>query len=190
MAGLLTISMMAALSIGASAATPTTTTVTGAGTANGDVEIDGTILPLTISVTHPAVVNYTIDPNTGTFTADPIDVTSNSKSNINVTMQSLKSITVGTLQFHDAAPDSEDLANLNTSDTKKYIALGVGITKSNGWNAGYTTLTDWAASASAIDFGQLTSGSTGSMSLSAKYGLAWDKGYTAKHQLIFLFSLV
>jgi len=94
------------------------------------------------------------------------------------------------LQFTDVAPDAKNWTNLSTADTKKYIALGVGITDSSGWNTGYSTTTDWAASNAAVQFGSLGSGKTGNMALTAKYGLAWDNSYTAKHQMNFMFNLV
>lgn len=189
MACILAVSMSAAVGLCASAAT-TDTNTTGTGNVNGSVEIDGNIIPLTISVTHPAVVNYTIDANSGSFVADTINVTNNSKCPINVAVQSLQSISGGDIQFTDVASDAENWNSLSTADTKKYIALGVGITDSTGWSTGYSTATDWAASATPVTFGQLASSATGNMALTAKYGIAWDGTYKAKHQLNFMFSLV
>lgn len=189
LAGILTMSMAAAVSIGASAAT-TDTGTTGTGNVNGSVEIDGNIIPLTISITHPATVEYTIDANSGTFTADSVNVTNNSKCAVNVAVESLQSTSGGSIEFTDVAPDAEDWNNLNTADTKKYIALGVDIANSTGWNTGYSTSTDWAASDAAVTFGSISSAKTASLSLTAKYGLAWDSTYTAKHEMNFMFSLV
>lgn len=189
---ILSLALAAALAVPmglcASAAT-TDTDDSGTGAVNGSVEIDGNIVPLTISVTHPTVVTYTINANNDTFVADPIGVTNNTTVPVNVSVESLKSTTGGTLQFTDVEPAAEDWANLDTADTKKYIALGVGITDSTGWNTGYDTDTDWSADNAAVTFGTLASTKTGNLALTAKYGLAWDNTYTAKHELDFLFNL-
>lgn len=194
MAMILTAAMTASVGLVASAAT-TDTNDAGTGVVNGNVEIDGNIIPLTISVTHPTVVAYTIDANAKTFVANPISVTNNTTSPIDVTVQSLASTTGGTIQFTDVKPDAEDWANLNTADTKKYIALGTQITDSTGWNSGYNTATDWAAdngsgAPGSVEFGSLASAKTGNLALAARYGLAWDNSYTARHELNFLFNLV
>jgi hypothetical protein len=41
------------------------TITTGEGDASATVPIEGTISALTVSVTHPATIAYSIDPNTG-----------------------------------------------------------------------------------------------------------------------------
>ena len=189
-------SLLAALALPASAATTSSSTAstdTGTGTVAGNVEIDGTIEPQTLDVSFPTTVTYTINPNsTPTFTADELDVTNNGTSKIDVTVASLASTSGGSLEFTDVSPDTytdTEWDNLSLADSKKYIALGVNIADSDGWDSGYNTSTDYAASDAAVDFGQLDSGKTGTFGFTAKHGLAFDQTYTAKHALAFEFSL-
>ena len=157
----------------------------------GKVDITGHMSATDISVTHPATANYYIDPNSSTpFSAAPIAVTNNSKVPVNVTVQSLSSTSGGTVQFTDKMPNDENWASLNASDTEKYIALGIGISDKTGWNYGYNSSIDWAASKTAVDVGSLNAGATGNLALSADYGLAWNTACTAQHNLVFQFNLV
>lgn len=168
------------------------TTVTGTGTVNGTVTINGSISALTISVTHPLTVAYAIDPNTdanGTFTAPDIAVKNNTKVPINVTVDSLTAASGGTVTFTDVLPAAKTWASLNAADSKKYIALGILVKDSTGWNTGYTTTTMYAADDTPTMFGVLPSAATGTFTLNASYGLAFDGSYTASHSLVFMFQL-
>lgn len=185
--GILALSLAALLVVPAFAAD---TTDSGTGSVSGVVAITGNITPLTISVTHPATEAYSIDPNTGTFTAPNVAVTNNTKVPISVTVQSLTSASGGSLQFTDVLPTAKAWNTLNAVDTKKYLALGIGIYGTTGWSPDYVTTTDWAAAATPMTFGSLPSGAVGTFAFSADYGTAWDGAYTAKHNLNFLFQLV
>jgi polyisoprenoid-binding protein YceI len=55
-------------------------TDTGTGSVTGNVTINGSISPLTISVTHPINVAYAISPDAESFTAPDIKVTKTPKS--------------------------------------------------------------------------------------------------------------
>jgi hypothetical protein len=176
--------------MGVTALADSTSTDTGTGTVSSTIPITGTINPLQISITHPVSEAYSIDPNAGTFTAPAVAIQNNTKVPVNVTVQSLSSITGGTLQFQDVAPDAKTWSALNASDSKKYIALGINISTAAGWNAGYSTATDWAATSAPVLFGSVNSGATGNFNLTAKYGTAFDGSYTAKHNLVFMFQLV
>ena len=189
--------IIATLAVGVSSLTCTAfadtnpnATDTGTNTATGQVTITGHITPLEMSITHPATADYYIDPNSSTpFTAAPIAVTNNTKTPVNVSVQSLSSTSGGTIQFTDKLPGDENWASLSAADTKKYIALGIGIKDNTGWNSGYSTATDWSASNASAQFGTLNAGGTGNFALSADYGTAWDTACTAKHNLVFQFSL-
>ena len=169
------------------------TTATGTGDVSSTVPVEGTIEALTISVTHPATLAYTIDPNTGEngdFIAPDIPITNNTKVPVNITVQSLASSTGGTLQFTDVANDAKDWANLNLADSKTYLALGVKVKDAVGWNVGYDVSTHYAVKADPTLFGSLPAATTGTMTLEANFGLAFDQSYTAMHSLIFMFNLV
>ena len=190
LAGIVTIALLAFAAIPVFAAD---TTDTGTGNVNGIVTINGTISPLTISVTHPVNVAYAIDPNSGTngtFTAPDVKITNNTKVAVNVTVTALTSAPGGTLTFTDVDSASKTWDTLNLVDSKKYIAIGIKAKDSTGWNSGYSTATHWAVNKTPTMIGSLSSAATGTLMLTADYGLAFDDGYTANHDLEFLFQLV
>jgi hypothetical protein len=167
------------------------TTDSGAGSVTGTVGVTGAITPLTISVTHPVTVAYAIDPNTGSttdITSPAVSVTNNTKVPVKVTVSSLTATSGGTLTFTDAAAASKTWSSLNAADSKKYISLGIKAT-STGWNTGYSTSTFASTGSSPLTIGSLGSAATGTMSLVADHGLAFDSNYTANHNLVFKFEL-
>ena len=160
------------------------TTDTGTGTVTGNVAINGNIRALTISVTHPLAVDYSVDPNTGasgTFTAPDIAIKNLTKCPVNVTISSLAAASGGTVTLTDVGAADKVWASLNAADSKKYIALGIKAKDSTGWATGYSTATHYAVK---------ETNTTGTLTLVANFGLAFDSGYTAKHNLVLLFNLV
>ncbi len=188
--------MMAIMAIFALSAVPAfadDTVSSGDGDVTATVPVEGTINALTISVTHPASLAYTIDPNTGEngdFIAPDIPITNNTKVPVNITVQSLASSAGGTLQFTDVASDAKEWASLNLADSKTYLALGVKVKDATGWNEGYYADTHQAVNVDPTLFGSLPANTTGTMTLEAYFGLAFDQSYTAMHNLIFMFNLV
>ncbi|MVB09520.1 hypothetical protein CAFE_01760 [Caprobacter fermentans] len=178
--------------LGVSAAVPAFAadkTDTGTGSVTGNVTINGSISPLTISVTHPVNVAYAISPNAETFTAPDIAVTNNTKVAVIATVESLKAASGGSLTFTDVDPSAKAWRSLNLADSKKYIALGISAKANSGWNSGYSTTTHWAVNDSPLQVGTLNPNISGALSLTADYGLAFDGAYTANHQLVFQFQL-
>lgn len=170
------------------------TTTTGEGDVSATVPVEGTIEALTISVTHPATITYSIDPNTGDtygIIAPDILLVNNTLVPVRVTVESMASAPGGTLQFADVLPTDRDWANLSLADSKEFIALGLSVPpNAMEWNAGYNEGTFFAAEMSNIEFGTLNYNSMGVLSLVANHGLAFDQSYTAMHSLIFMFNLV
>ena len=164
-------------------------TDTGTGNVTGNVTINGSISPLTISVTHPINVAYAISPDAETFTAPDITVTNNTKVAVIATVESLKAASGGSLTFTDVDPSAKAWRSLNLADSKKYIALGIAAKANSGWNSGYSTSTHWAVNDSPLQVGTLNPNTSGALSLTADYGLAFDGAYTANHQLVFQFQL-
>jgi hypothetical protein len=137
--------------------------------------------------------DYAIDPNigtSGTFTAPDIAVKNNTKVPINVTVSTLKAAEGGTVTFTDVEPTAKTWGSLNAADSKKYIALGIKAKDSTGWGTGYSTATHYASKATASLIGSLPTNTTGTFTLTANYGLAFDTACTAKHSLVFMFQLV
>ena len=171
----------------------TDTVSSGEGDVSATVPVEGSINALTISVTHPATLAYTIDPNTGAmgdFIAPEIPITNNTKVSVNITVQSLASSAGGTLQFTDVASDAKDWANLSLADSKTFIALGVKAKDATGWNAGYEEGIHYAVKNDPTLFGSLPANEVGTLTMVANFGLAFDQAYTAMHNLIFMFNLV
>lgn len=164
-------------------------TDTGTGSITGNVTINGSISPLTISATHPINVAYAISPDAETFTAPDIKVTNNTKVAVIATVESLKAASGGSLTFTDVDPSAKAWRSLNLADSKKYIALGIEAKGNSGWNGGYSTSTHWAVNDSPMQVGTLNPSTSGALSLTADYGLAFDGAYTANHQLVFQFQL-
>ena len=186
LAGIMTAAVLSLTAIPVFAAN---TTDTGTGSVTGNVTINGTISPLTISMTHPVNAAYAISPDAGTFTAPDISVTNNTKTAVNVTVQSLSATTGGSLTFNDVDPSAKSWSTLDNADSKKYIALGVLAKGPTGWNSGYNTSTYWAVTKTPMLVGSLNPSATGAMNLTADYGLSFDGTYTANHNLVFLFQL-
>ena len=188
--------LMAVMAIFAFSAVPAfadDTTTEGTGDVTATVPVEGSISAITISVTHPATVAYTIDPNSGLtneIVAPDITLVNNTLVPVNVTVQSFLSSAGGTLQFTDVGVVDKDWDNLNKADSKTYIALGLEIQDAMEWNTGYNENTYYAVDGVPILFGALNNNATGSLSLVAEHGLAFDQAYTAIHSLIFMFNLV
>lgn len=181
---------IAALSI-STGAFAADTTDTGTGSVSGTVAINGTISPLTISVTHPVNAGYAIDPNSGSTTsivAPDLEVTNNTKVPVVVTVDSLSAAPGGSLTFSDVDSSAKEWGSLGLADSKKYIALGIAA-KSTGWNTGYNTGLFKSVSATPMQVGSLNPDTTGALALSASHGLAFDSNYTANHNLVFNFRL-
>lgn len=180
-------------SIAAISATAADPTYSGTTPLDETVSVMGNITPTNISVTCPVSTSYSIDSNAGTFTAPDIAVTNNGASPISVTINSLTATENGSIQFTDVLPTGlpggKTWSTLSAADSKKYIALGIHIENGAGWNSGYNTATDYAASGTPITFGTLSSAATGNMKLIANFGHAFDGAYTASHDIVFEFSV-
>lgn len=170
------------------------TTTTGEGDASTPIPIEGTISALTVSVTHPATITYSIDPNTGDTTdivAPDILLVNNTLAPIKVTVESMFSTLGGTLQFTDVMPADKDWANLSVADSKEFIALGLKIPHNvMEWNTGFNVGTYYASDMILVELGTLNSNCTGGLMLVANHGLAFDQAYTSMHSLFFMFNLV
>jgi hypothetical protein len=164
----------------------------GDGSIEATVPMNGMINATTISVTHPASVEYVIDPNLGyaggAFIAPDIAITNNSVVPVNVTIQRLTA-EGGDIIFTDVAPDAKDWANLNSTESKTFIALGVKIADSAGWKSGCDTGDHYAIDISNTHYGTLAMGATGHMSMIAKHGLSMDQSFITDHDLVFIFDL-
>jgi hypothetical protein len=157
------------------------------------IPIEGSISALIVSVTHPATITYSIDPNNGDTTGiivPEITLVNNTLAPVRVTVESMFSIPGGTLQFADVLPTDRDWANLSVAESKEFIALGLKIPSAMEWNSGYNENTYYAFDMTMVEFGTLNHNCMGVLTLVASHGLAFDRAYTAKHSLFFMFNLV
>ncbi|MCK5128990.1 MAG: hypothetical protein KAQ68_03995 [Clostridiales bacterium] len=146
-----------------------------------------------ISITHPANISYSIDPNNadGFYCAD-IEIQNNSKVPVNITIQSFKASPDGDIVFEDVLPDSMDWSNLSTQETKSYIALGIKYADEFQWLIPQYELNEplYAIEVDDTYIGALAQYEMASLRLCGYHGLAFDGEYSTKHEIVFVFSLV
>ncbi len=169
------------------------TTITGTGDVNSIVPIVGSINALTISVTHPANISYTIDPNNpdGFYTTD-IRIQNNSKVPVRITIESFEASSEADIQFIDVLPDSMDWDSLSLEESKSYIALGIQYINIDEWLYPELIFMNpvYAIELDNTSIGVLAKDTYAALELSVRHGLAFDRSYMAKHDLVFVFSLV
>ncbi len=169
------------------------TTTTGTGDVNSIVPVVGEVSALEISFTHPVNIPYTVDPNAEDelFCAD-IHIQNNSKVPVRITIESFKASTGGDLLFQDVLPDSMDWNSLNRQDTKSYIALGLQYVDETQWLISQPELIEplYAIEADHTFIGVLAKESGAALRLCGYHGLAFDGNYSAKHELVFVVSLL
>lgn len=168
-------------------------TTSGSGGVSSIVSIVGSINALTISVKHPLNISYTINPNIeNSFCCTDIEIQNNSKVPVKVTIELFKSNIDSELYFENVLPEDKDWDNLSIKDSKKYIALGLQYVDQNEWISPNQAFLNpvYALELDDSYIGTLAKDKKGCLKLSAKYGLAFDQNYTAKHDLILIFSLI
>ncbi len=74
--------------------------------------------------------------------------------------------------------------------SKEFIALGLKIPRAMEWNPGCNENTYYAFDMTMVEFGTLNHNRMGVLTLVANHGLAFDRAYTSKHSLFFMFNLV
>ena len=168
------------------------------------IDAAGNISPVTtyhvdelVSITHPVSVGYVIDPNSvAPFTAPDVQIINNSTIPIRVSVQNLSATAGGSLTLNDVPPSKyADWSKLTSAQTKSDIAFGLVIretvTGSGTWSEINRTTPLYASDITGkTPIGILNpNGATGTLVLTAKYGLAWDKAYTSVHALTLFFDL-
>ena len=168
------------------------TTVTGTGNVNSVVPIVGSINALTISITHPVNISYSIDPNSEDgFICSDINIQNNSKVPVKIQILSFAIANDSDLAFQDVLPDGIEWSNLSLEDSKRYIALGLMYVDESQWMTPQSDLLDplYAVEINNSYIGALAKGAIGTLRLYGKHGLAFDGNYSARHELVFLVSL-
>lgn len=169
------------------------TTITGTGNVNSIVPVVGEISALEISFIHPVNIPYTVDPNAedGFFCAD-IHIQNKSRVPVRITIESFKASMGGNLLFQDVLPDSMDWNSLNRQETKSYIALGLQYVDETQWLISQPELIEplYAIEVDHTLIGALAKESGASLRLCGYHGLAFDGNYSAKHELVFVVSLL
>lgn len=154
----------------------------------------GHTVSLDISVTHPASVDFKIDPNKNTPFADAeIPIKNNSDMPVKIYVQSLTNPSGGTLTLNNVLPSKySDWSRLTAAQTRSDIAFGVRIKEkapaSGAWQSINQVGTVYTANMSKTLMGTLNAKGTGSMILTADCGLAWDKHYSILNRLSLLFE--
>ncbi len=169
---------------------------TGTGALQCPVAIEGEIAPLTLSITHPVAVTWTIDPNTQQpFAAPDFCIQNNSKVRVQVAVQSLAAVEQPVLDdpaeilLEDVAPDAYSWQSLNAADSARYIALGLFARADSGWDAGACEDALYAVAIDNNMLGKLPASGAGDIGLTACHGLAIAQSFTAAHTLILAFAI-
>lgn len=151
-----------------------------------------------ITVTHPAGVSYTINPNNATFfTAPNISIMNQALIPVSVSVQSLSSVSGGSITLHDVLPSKySDWTKLTAGQTKSDIALGISVAETTTGGSTWSTINQsapiYAANiTSTVQMGILNpNGAVGNLKFSAYCGLAWDHAYTSMSNLVLVFNAV
>ena len=168
----------------------------GTGSVQQSIPMEGTISSLTLSVTHPITVAWSINPNHAVpFAAPDFQITNNSKVRIHVILKSLTAVTAPVtgnpdeILLTDVAANGKDWLNLNRLDSMKYIALGLQAYPQSGWDAGHRETAAYAVDISNTPLGDLAAGQNGSIGITANHGLAISNAFVAAHTLVFTFTI-
>lgn len=168
-------------------------TTTGSGDVFSTVPVGGTINSTQISITHPVNIFYSIDPNSedGFYSAD-FHIQNNSKVPVKIHIESFQASSHGDLVFQDVLPNSMDWHALNTQETQSYIALGLQYVDHTQWLYSQPELMEplYAVEIDNTFIGALSKESSAAFQLHGYHGLAFDGNYTAKHDLVFVVSLL
>ena len=109
-----------------------------------------------------------------------------------ITIESFKSSAEADIQFIDVLPDSMDWDSLSLEESISYIALGLRYTNIDEWLYPELIFMNpvYALELDNTSIGVLAKDTYGTLELSVRHGLAFDRSYVAKHDLVFVFSLV
>jgi len=168
-------------------------TVKGTGNVNSVVPIVGSINALTISISHPVNISYTIDPNSEDgFICSDINIQNNSKVPVKINIISFKVANESDLAFEDVLPDSIEWSSLSLEDSKRFISLGLMYVDESQWLISQPELISplYAVEINNTYIGAIAMGATGTLRLCGKHGLAFDGNYSARHELVFIVSLL
>ena len=168
----------------------------GTGSVQKAIPMEGYILPLTLSVTHPITVAWSINPNNDVpFSAPDFQITNNSKVGIHVILKSLSAATgpatgnPAEILLTDVAANAKDWTNLNRLDSMKYIALGLQANPTSGWRTGFRETAAYAVDINNTPLGELAAEQSGSIGITANHGLAISSAFVAAHTLVFTFAI-
>ena len=89
-------------------------------------------------------------------------------------------------------PDGVDWNGLNRQDTKGYIALGLKYIDESQWLSSVAEMVNplYAVEIDNKYIGALAKDSCASLKLCGFQGLAFDRCYSSKHELVFVISLL
>lgn len=197
---ILTLVMVLSLALAGSAIgfaddpTMSNTNLEGAGVASGSVEdarlntaidIQGTIDPLAISVTHPINLTWAINPNTvgNEFAAAAWSITNNSRVVINMEIVKFVVDTAGWIDVPANTYTAAGWLALDAADSQSKIALSVARDES-------AYAREAADIADSTSFGTLAADDgMATLRFAAKHGLAFKSTETVDHELELRFTL-
>ena len=169
------------------------------------ISLSGTIVAAVIDITVPTSLEFTINPNAETetkrFVCPNFEYTNNSPIPVAVIVEGISFLTGDDLHTFtdvvadDGLPEGKTWDSLSLLDSKKYIALGVYKTTPEEWQKSSSEGTEvspfWSTGSGFEQvkyLGVLPERESGTLSLIAHHGLAFDSELKCRVNLTLIFS--
>ncbi len=168
-----------------------TTSATGSGHVQSALRIVGAASPLTITVTHPLTLAWSIDPNrTEPFLAPPFAVENHSHCALRVSIGGWAQDECEAASWEDVLPDHfPDWSVIPACEAESKIAIGLRPVAAPGWEPAVPHATCWSAQPGEAVCGTLQADASGVFAWDVRHGLAVTRAWGARHTLVLMFQL-
>jgi hypothetical protein len=158
-------------------------------------EITGTIQVSIIDVDIPTTASFIIDPNRVNFVAPELYITNNSTMPISVSISEFDNKVGTDNQFTEVAKYDKVWRNLDTTESRTYIYLGIG--PEDIYQEGYVEgrVEDYMFSANDIQgssawIAAIRPGYTVTLDMESSFGRAMSGAFTTTYELVFIVEVM
>lgn len=158
-------------------------------------EVTGTIQVSIIDVDIPTTASFIIDPNRVNFVAPELYITNNSTMPISVSISEFDNKVGTDNQFTEVAKYDKVWRNLDTTESRTYIYLGIG--PEDIYQEGYVEgrVEDYMFSANDIQessawIASIRPGYTVTLDMESSFGRAMTGAFTTTYELVFIVSVM
>lgn len=163
---------------------------------DGNTTIEGTVAASIIDISLPSKIIFSIDPNTNEFVSSMINIKNNSNAPVEVSMRkNSKNFTLTTdseWRPENVLPSEKEWSKLNTTDSEKYLALGIRV-QGNNWRRIDKTsplyVKEQNSMLNDIVFGSINGKSSVDMGVVCSYGLAFSEEKECSYRVILSFKI-